>query len=91
VSGPLTAPLTAAGHDLINKLTRAVNNRGSRVADLQIGGKMTRRRFDGPASVLVRCCCCCVRGIAASQVDPQLFSAMKWRQVGPFRGGRVGR
>jgi photosystem II stability/assembly factor-like uncharacterized protein len=26
---------------------------------------------------------------AASQVDPQLFAAMKWRQIGPFRGGRV--
>jgi photosystem II stability/assembly factor-like uncharacterized protein len=24
-----------------------------------------------------------------SQVDPALFSAMKWRQIGPFRGGRV--
>ncbi|MBV8342577.1 MAG: hypothetical protein JO173_09395, partial [Gammaproteobacteria bacterium] len=24
-----------------------------------------------------------------AQVDPQLFKDMKWRQVGPFRGGRV--
>jgi photosystem II stability/assembly factor-like uncharacterized protein len=31
----------------------------------------------------------CYVGPAASQVDPQLFSAMKWRQIGPFRGGRV--
>ena len=26
---------------------------------------------------------------AGSEVDPQLFSGMKWRQIGPFRGGRV--
>src|SRR5258708_27883507 len=26
---------------------------------------------------------------AATQLDEKLFSAMKWRQVGPFRGGRV--
>lgn len=26
---------------------------------------------------------------AAQQVDPALFSAMKWRLVGPFRGGRA--
>jgi photosystem II stability/assembly factor-like uncharacterized protein len=25
----------------------------------------------------------------ASVIDPSLFSAMRWRQVGPFRGGRV--
>src|SRR5438105_15612206 len=26
---------------------------------------------------------------AAAQVSPDLFSGMKWRQIGPFRGGRV--
>ena len=26
---------------------------------------------------------------AAAQVDESLFKSMKWRQVGPFRGGRV--
>src|SRR5579859_2470199 len=26
---------------------------------------------------------------AAAQVDEKLFGAMRWRQVGPFRGGRV--
>jgi len=25
----------------------------------------------------------------ASTIDEKLFSAMRWRQVGPFRGGRV--
>src|SRR5205807_1350825 len=25
----------------------------------------------------------------APQVDPKLFSGMRWRQVGPFRGGRA--
>src|SRR5438132_14110787 len=26
---------------------------------------------------------------ATSQVDPKLFSGMRWRVVGPFRGGRA--
>ena len=26
---------------------------------------------------------------AAAKVDEKLFGAMRWRQVGPFRGGRV--
>src|SRR5579864_6722596 len=26
---------------------------------------------------------------AAAAIDPTLFGAMRWRQVGPFRGGRV--
>src|ERR1700722_2970179 len=25
----------------------------------------------------------------ASQINPDLFGGMKWRQIGPFRGGRV--
>jgi photosystem II stability/assembly factor-like uncharacterized protein len=51
---------------------------------------MNRRRFDGLGSVLAALLSLlpCAAG-AASQVDPQLFSGMKWRQVGPFRGGRV--
>src|SRR5258708_32657139 len=27
--------------------------------------------------------------VASGQVEEKLFSAMRWRQVGPFRGGRV--
>ena len=27
--------------------------------------------------------------LAASQLDPSLFAAMRWRQIGPFRAGRV--
>src|SRR6202795_3986268 len=51
---------------------------------------MYRRRFEGPGSVLgvLLLLLPCVAS-AASQVDPQLFSAMKWRQIGPFRGGRA--
>src|SRR4030088_1848082 len=51
---------------------------------------MNRCRFQSLGSVLgvllslVPCA-----ATAASKVDPKLFSAMKWRQVGPFRGGRV--
>ena len=27
--------------------------------------------------------------LPAQQFDPALYSAMRWRQVGPFRAGRV--
>ena len=27
--------------------------------------------------------------MSAERADPQLFSGLKWRQIGPFRGGRV--
>ncbi len=51
---------------------------------------MNRRRFDGLGSVLgaLLLLLPCAAS-AAGQVDPQLFSGMKWRQIGPFRGGRV--
>jgi hypothetical protein len=26
---------------------------------------------------------------AAQQVDPSLFSGLRWREIGPFRGGRA--
>jgi photosystem II stability/assembly factor-like uncharacterized protein len=29
------------------------------------------------------------RGAVVERADPKLFSGMKWRQIGPFRGGRV--
>src|SRR5204862_248141 len=51
---------------------------------------MTRCRFNGPGrvlAVLLLLLPCAAR--AASQADPHVFSGMKWRQVGPFRGGRV--
>src|ERR1700686_2496878 len=51
---------------------------------------MPRARFGGLGSfwgVLLLLLPCAAS--AASQVEPQLFSAMKWRQIGPFRGGRV--
>ena len=51
---------------------------------------MNRCRFHGLGSVLgVLLSLLPCAGTAAAQVDPQLFSAMKWRQIGPFRGGRV--
>src|SRR6184192_3540306 len=51
---------------------------------------MTRCRFNGPGNALgVLLLLLPCAALAASQVDPQLFSGMKWRQVGPFRGGRV--
>src|ERR1700722_17110331 len=27
--------------------------------------------------------------VALAQVDPKLYSALKWRNLGPFRGGRM--
>src|SRR6195256_4285557 len=51
---------------------------------------MNRCRFHGLGRVLgVLLSLLPCAASAASQVDPQLFSAMKWRQIGPFRGGRV--
>ncbi|MGH9676384.1 MAG: hypothetical protein ACRD36_04720, partial [Candidatus Acidiferrum sp.] len=29
------------------------------------------------------------RSAAANTVDPKTYSGMKWRLIGPFRGGRV--
>src|SRR5579864_1176417 len=31
---------------------------------------------------------CSVRSLA-QQVDPNLYSGMKWRMIGPYRGGKV--
>ena len=51
---------------------------------------MNRCRFDGLVSALgVLLVLLPGAASAAGQVDPQLFSGMKWRQIGPFRGGRV--
>src|SRR5204862_220513 len=53
---------------------------------------MTRCRFNGPGRVLaVLLLLLPCAALAASQVDPQLFSGMKWRQVGPFRAGDGGK
>ena len=27
--------------------------------------------------------------IASAQINPKLFQEMRWRNIGPFRGGRV--
>src|SRR5678809_129518 len=31
----------------------------------------------------------CVSSIEAQQPDPSLYSGLRWRMIGPFRGGRV--
>jgi photosystem II stability/assembly factor-like uncharacterized protein len=46
------------------------------------------RRGELAALLCVLAMATCVVPVAA-QVSPDLFSAMKWRQIGPFRGGRV--
>src|SRR3982075_3559302 len=44
-----------------------------------------RGRFAGLLCILAMA----AWGPLAAQVNPDLFSGMKWRQIGPFRGGRV--
>ena len=43
-------------------------------------------------TVFVTLCLCIFHGgarLLAQQVDPNLFSGMKWRMIGPYRGGKV--
>src|SRR3982074_2495450 len=49
---------------------------------------MKQRRFLGFTGVLYALLLA-YAGSVASQVNPDVFSGMKWRQIGPFRGGRV--
>jgi photosystem II stability/assembly factor-like uncharacterized protein len=49
-------------------------------------GEFRRRGFTGLLCILVLAVCA---GPVAAQVNPDLFGGMKWRQIGPFRGGRV--
>src|ERR1700720_738352 len=50
---------------------------------------MRQRRVVGFTGVLYALLMVVYAGSVASQVNPDLFSGMKWRQIGPFRGGRV--
>ena len=50
---------------------------------------MKQRRVFRFAGVLCAWFMMVYAGSVASQVNPDLFSGMKWRQIGPFRGGRV--
>ncbi len=50
---------------------------------------MSQRRFSGYTGVLYVLLMVVYAAAAAAQVNPDLFSGMKWRQIGPFRGGRV--
>src|ERR1700736_6598082 len=45
-----------------------------------------RGGFTGLICILAMAVCA---GPLAAQVNPDLFGGMKWRQIGPFRGGRV--
>ena len=44
-----------------------------------------------PASLLllIALFCLLAPGIHSQQLDPDLYSALRWRMIGPFRGGRV--
>jgi photosystem II stability/assembly factor-like uncharacterized protein len=51
---------------------------------------MKRRRLVGVGRILWALLMLpCAAAAADTPVDPGLFGAMKWRQIGPFRGGRV--
>src|SRR5512143_1631486 len=44
----------------------------------------------GRRLILLVCAGVCIAGLAPAQpVDPSFFSGMRWRLVGPFRGGRT--
>jgi len=46
-------------------------------------------RFNPPAVLLVFLCACVSAPPALSQqVSPQMFAGLRWRLIGPFRGGR---
>jgi photosystem II stability/assembly factor-like uncharacterized protein len=52
----------------------------------------TRRPSWFALTVFLTLCLCIFHGEArllAQQVDPNLFSGMKWRMIGPYRGGKV--
>jgi photosystem II stability/assembly factor-like uncharacterized protein len=48
--------------------------------------QLKRSGFAGLLCTLAMVACV---GPLAAQVNPDLYSGMKWRQIGPFRGGRV--
>jgi hypothetical protein len=50
---------------------------------------MNQRRVPGLMGALCSLLMVVYAGSVASQVNPDLFGGMKWRQIGPFRGGRV--
>lgn len=50
---------------------------------------MRQYRRSGIAGLLCTFAMAACMGPLAAQVNPDLFGGMKWRQIGPFRGGRV--
>jgi photosystem II stability/assembly factor-like uncharacterized protein len=50
---------------------------------------MSERRSFGFKGVFCALMLLVYAGSVASHVNPDLFNGMKWRQIGPFRGGRV--
>ena len=50
---------------------------------------MNQRRVPGLMGAVCALLMVVYAGSVASQVNPELFGGMKWRQIGPFRGGRV--
>src|SRR5471032_3528828 len=50
---------------------------------------MNQRQVFGFAGILYSLLMLVYAGSAASNANPDLFNGMKWRQIGPFRGGRV--
>ncbi len=50
---------------------------------------MTRRIVSSVAILVVLVLAPWLCNAAAPDLDPALLGGMKWRQIGPFRGGRV--
>lgn len=47
------------------------------------------RRFSGPLSVAIFLAAPCAAAQSGAPIDPRLYSALSWRNLGPFRGGRI--
>ncbi|HJT67430.1 MAG TPA: hypothetical protein VJ749_13300 [Pyrinomonadaceae bacterium] len=50
---------------------------------------MNKTRRLAVSSIALLCVLLTVSKPAAQQVDPNLYSGLRWRMIGPFRGGRV--
>src|SRR5580693_5550235 len=49
----------------------------------------TSRCLRFACTLFITFCLLLTAGLLAQQVDPNLYSGMKWRMIGPYRGGKV--
>src|SRR5207253_7764124 len=56
---------------------------GARERSLRYSCEFMRRLYAGLLTIWL------CRSLTAQQISPELFSGLKWRLLGPFRGGRA--